>query len=312
MNAAIRVEGLTKKFGTFAAVSDVDMLIPENAVYGFLGPNGSGKTTAIRMMCGLLEPTAGDIEVLGMKVPDQTEEVRRQVGYMTQKFSMYGDLTIEQNLKFIGKIMGVTGKKLRIRVDELSEQFALSSFRKNLAGSLSGGQKRRLALAAATIHKPKLLLLDEPTSEVDPNTRRDFWDELFGMCEQGATILVTTHLMDEAERCHHLAIIDKGMKVADGTPQGLKDDLPAKIIEVTGSDLYGVKLQLASEKQVISTTQVGITLRVMLADSISDSMYWLSEKLSGFSGLKLEPTLPTIEDVFVMATIGKDEKGAGL
>ena len=309
MKYAIRVEGLTKKFGTFTAVSEVDMFIPENVVYGFLGPNGSGKTTAIRMMCGLLEPTAGEIEVLGMKVPGQTEEVRRQVGYMTQKFSMYADLTIEQNLKFIGKIMGVTGKKLRTRVDELSEQFALTEFRKNLAGSLSGGQKRRLALAAATIHKPKLLLLDEPTSEVDPNTRRDFWDELFGMCEQGATILVTTHLMDEAERCHHLAIIDKGVKVADGTPQGLKEDLQAQIIEVTGIDLYGVKKQLADHKQVISTTQVGITLRVMLADNVDDAMAWLSEKLAGFSGLNLKLTSPTIEDVFVMATIGRNSKG---
>ncbi len=198
------------------------MDIPENAVYGFLGPNGSGKTTAIRMMCGLLKPTAGQIEVLGMQIPTQTEAIRLQVGYMTQRFSMYGDLTVKQNLKFIGKIMGVTGSRLKQRLADLVEEYKLEPIFENFAGSLSGGQKRRIALAAATIHRPKLLLLDEPTSEVDPNTRRDFWDQLFLMCEQGTTILVTTHLMDEAERCHHLAVLNDGKKSQTGLRTRLK------------------------------------------------------------------------------------------
>ncbi len=309
MKAAITVKGLTKSFGDFTAVDQLSMSIPENIVYGFLGPNGSGKTTAIRMMCGLLDPTAGDIEVLGMKMPERAEKVRRQVGYMTQKFSMYGDLTVNQNLRFIGKIMGVTGKKLKTRLDELNSQFALKQFSHNLAGSLSGGQKRRLALAAATIHKPRLLLLDEPTSEVDPNTRRVFWDELFTMCQEGTTILVTTHLMDEAERCNHLAIIDQGIKVADGTPQGLKDDLPAKMIEVRGPDLPHIKSTLLGFKQVISTTQIGISLRVMLDEQVADARKWISAKLAGFPDLFVETALPTIEDVFVMATKEGNNKG---
>ncbi len=309
MKAAITVKGLTKSFGDFTAVDQLSMSIPENIVYGFLGPNGSGKTTAIRMMCGLLDPTTGDIEVLGMKMPEKAEKVRRQVGYMTQKFSMYGDLTVNQNLRFIGKIMGVTGTKLKTRLDELNSQFALEQFRHNLAGSLSGGQKRRLALAAATIHKPRLLLLDEPTSEVDPNTRRVFWDELFTMCQEGTTILVTTHLMDEAERCNHLAIIDQGVKVADGTPQGLKDDLPAQMIEVRGPDLPQIKSTLLGFKQVISITQIGISLRVMLDEQVADARQWLSAKLVGFPDLFVETALPTIEDVFVMATKEGNNKG---
>ena len=306
MNHVIQVSGLTKKFGQFTAVNDVNMSIPENVVYGFLGPNGSGKTTAIRMMCGLLEPTAGNIKVLGMKVPEQTEAVRKQVGYMTQKFSMYGDLSVRQNLDFIGKIMGVTGRKLKVRIDELCEQFSLNTFTNRLAGSLSGGQKRRLALAAATIHKPKLLLLDEPTSEVDPNTRRDFWDALFDMCQEGATILVTTHLMDEAERCHHLAIIDEGVKVADGTPHGLKEEIPARIIEVTGDSLTPVKDFLAERSEIISSTQVGLSLRVMIENDVLEPTAHLRSILPGAELLTIEEAQPTIEDVFVMATAGNN------
>lgn len=302
MSLAIQVEGLTKKFGEFIAVDNVDMTIPENVVYGFLGPNGSGKTTAIRMMCGLLQPSAGKIRVLGMRIPEQTEDIRLQVGYMTQRFSMYGDLTVEQNLQFIGKIMGVTGKKLKNRVQELKAQFNLSSFSKNLAGSLSGGQKRRLALAAATIHRPRLLLLDEPTSEVDPNTRRDFWDQLFAMCEAGSTVLVTTHLMDEAERCHSLAIINEGKKVADGSPATLKKELGAAIIEVSGPGLSRMKNSLEPLTPVISTTQVGMDLRVMVEPDLQDSLGWIQGQLSQFDGVQIRQSQPSIEDVFVMAT----------
>lgn len=302
MTIAIQVEGLTKKFGEFIAVDNVDMSIPENVVYGFLGPNGSGKTTAIRMMCGLLQPSAGKIRVLGMRIPEQTEAVRLQVGYMTQRFSMYGDLTVEQNLLFIGKIMGVTGRKLKNRVQELNTQFNLSSFSKNLAGSLSGGQKRRLALAAATIHHPRLLLLDEPTSEVDPNTRREFWDQLFGMCEAGSTVLVTTHLMDEAERCHSLAIINEGKKVADGSPETLKKELGAAIIEVSGPGLSTMKNCLEPLRPVISTTQVGVVLRVMVEPDLQDSLGWIQGQLSQFVGVHIRQSQPSIEDIFVMAT----------
>lgn len=302
MNLAIEVRGLTKTFGSFTAVNQVDMQIPEKMVYGFLGPNGSGKTTAIRMMCGLLQPTAGEITVLGMQIPARTESIRRQVGYMTQRFSMYGDLTVEQNLDFIGKIMGVTGSLLKRRKAEVAEQFDLAPFTSFLAGELSGGQKRRLALAAATIHQPSLLLLDEPTSEVDPNTRREFWDQLFTMCEHGATILVTTHLMDEAERCHHLAVINEGIKVADGSPASLKSELAAAIVEIKGPEPALVKARLHRLGPIISTTQVGMSLRVMVDPQLAAPRKWLARQLGSFAGVEIQRTTPSIEDVFVMAT----------
>lgn len=309
MNSAIEVRGLTKKFGQLTAVNSIDMSIPENVVYGFLGPNGSGKTTAIRMMCGLLTPTMGSIEVLGLRIPENTEKIRRQVGYMTQRFSMYGDLTVEQNLLFVGSIMGIRGQLLKERVGEQLDRFRLLSFGKTYAGLLSGGQKRRLAIAAATIHRPKLLLLDEPTSEVDPNTRREFWGQLFEMADGGTTILVTTHLMDEAERCHHLAIIDKGVKVADGSPAQLRKDLGASIVEVTGGSLTELKGLLQATPPVLATTQIGMTLRVMIADSIEQPEKWLAEMFSMVETYTTRVTEPTIEDVFVRAT--SNTEGAG-
>lgn len=302
MNTAIRVSGLTKTFGHFTAVDCVDMNIPKQTVYGFIGPNGSGKTTAIRMMCGLLKPTAGEIEVLGMKIPEQTEQIRRQVGYMTQKFSLYSDLSVRQNMQFMAKIMGVGGRERKKRMLHLLEKFKLTSFIDRRAGALSGGQKRRLALATAVIHQPKLLLLDEPTSEVDPNTRRDFWDELFVMCEAGTTILVTTHLMDEAERCHNLAIINEGRKVADGSPAQLKRALGGRLLSVEGPDVMTIRQLLTESPEVLAITQIGISLRVILAEGVGDGPAQLANRLSGIGDKKIETVTPSIEDVFVMMT----------
>ncbi|WP_028584581.1 ABC transporter ATP-binding protein [Desulfogranum mediterraneum] len=310
MEAVIRVRGLSKRFGDFTAVDQVDMSIPPHGVYGFLGPNGSGKTTAIRMMCGLLAPTAGEIEVLGMRIPEQTELIRRQVGYMTQKFSMYADLTILQNMEFMARIMGVRRAEQRGRIRELLQRFRLEPFSRRLAGALSGGQKRRLALAAAVIHQPRLLLLDEPTSEVDPNTRREFWDELFLMCESGTTVLVTTHLMDEAERCHHLAIINEGRKVADGSPEALKGQLGAGVFAIDGPQITAIRNHLEGVSQVLATTRIGLSLRVMLMPGVVDGLDWLREHLAGFTA-GIEPAGATIEDVFVMATRENGAKGAG-
>lgn len=301
MNPVIQVTGLTKKFGNFTAVDKVDMTIPKQQVYGFLGPNGSGKTTAIRMMCGLLQPTDGQIEVLGMKIPEETEQIRLQVGYMTQKFSMYGDLTVLQNMKFMARIMGVYGRNMNRRISDILERFKLDSFAKRTAGSLSGGQKRRLALAAAVIHEPKLLLLDEPTSEVDPNTRREFWDELFLMCEAGATILVTTHLMDEAERCHHLAILNEGKKVADGSPQELKTNLGAQIFVINGPDISAIREHLKRVPEVLASARSGLSLRVILKSDEARADSWLSEKLLNYEA-DINQVAPSIEDVFVMTT----------
>jgi ABC-2 type transport system ATP-binding protein len=307
MSTAIRVTGLTKKFGEFTAVDSVDMHIPKQTVYGFLGPNGSGKTTAIRMMCGLLQATGGTIEVLGMHIPRQTEQVRRQVGYMTQKFSLYGDLSIQQNMQFMARIMGVPGKKRQERIKELLHRFNLNEFSDRRAGALSGGQKRRLALATAVIHEPRLLLLDEPTSEVDPNTRREFWDELFTLCDSGTTILVTTHLMDEAERCHHLAIINEGKKVADGTPAALKKKLDSRLFSVEGPNITVIRDVLRDVPEVVAATQIGMSLRVIVGQAKRHGRDVLEAALADHDAATVEVP-PSIEDVFVMATLDKGKK----
>ncbi|MEP7261852.1 MAG: ABC transporter ATP-binding protein, partial [Usitatibacter sp.] len=200
---AIDVEGLTKRFGDKTAVDHFSMQVPKGAIYGFLGPNGSGKTTTIRMICGLLTPDEGHGIVLGLDIAKDAEKIKRQVGYMTQKFSLYEDLSIEENLDFVVRMYEVPDRKRRVAA--ALDDLGLTSRRKQLAGTLSGGWKQRLALAACLIHEPRLLLLDEPTAGVDPGARRDFWDHIHQLAHKGITVLVSTHYMDEAERCHALA-----------------------------------------------------------------------------------------------------------
>ena len=225
---AIRATGLSKRFGALLAVDGVDLRVPKAHVYGFLGPNGSGKSTTIRMLCGLLTPTAGDIEVLGLRIPEQAEALRRRIGYMTQKFSLYEDLSVRENLEFLADVQGVPRAERKRRVDALVDTYDFADRQKQLAGTLSGGQKQRLALAGAIVHRPELLFLDEPTSAVDPESRRDFWEKLFDLADAGTTILVSTHYMDEAERCHRIAILDVGRLVADGTPAELTHALAGR------------------------------------------------------------------------------------
>ncbi|HYM87429.1 MAG TPA: ABC transporter ATP-binding protein, partial [Pseudoxanthomonas sp.] len=175
----MRARGLSKRFGALLAVDSVDLTVPRSSVYGFLGPNGSGKSTTIRMLCGLLTPSAGEIEVLGLKIPEQAEELRKRIGYMTQKFSLYEDLTVRENLEFLATVQGLSKQRRRVRIEELLAAYNLADSARQLAGTMSGGQKQRLALAGATVHNPELLFLDEPTSAVDPESRRDFWEKLF-------------------------------------------------------------------------------------------------------------------------------------
>lgn len=216
--AVIRARGLTKRFGSLTAVDGLDLAVDRAEVFGFLGPNGCGKSTTIRMLCGLLLPSAGEIEVLGYRIPEDAEALKRRIGYMTQKFSLYEDLSVMENLDFLATVQGLDRRAARQRIEELLERYWLADRRKQLAGTLSGGQKQRLALAGAVLHKPDLLLLDEPTSAVDPQSRREFWDSLFELAEAGTTLLVSTHYMDEAERCTRLGILDAGRLVADGSP----------------------------------------------------------------------------------------------
>lgn len=299
----IETDGLTKNFGAFTAVDDLSLKIQENTVHGFLGPNGSGKTTAIRMMCGLLDPSAGTVNVLGMKVPEQAAEVRLHVGYMTQRFSMYQDLSCRQNLEFLCRIHGIKAAERKKRVDEVIEEFDLGEIRERLAGPLSGGQKRRLALAGAVLTRPKLLILDEPTSEVDPNTRRDMWESFFRIASEGTSILVTTHMMDEAERCHNLTVMSSGVKVADGTVQGLKESMQEAVILVSGPDVSSITVQLKQREEVVAVAQSGLQLRVIMRQGVLEPEALVRE-IAG-DAYNAERVGASIEDVFVAVTGGR-------
>ena len=206
----IQARNLTKRFGSKTAVDRLDLSVGRSEIYGFLGPNGSGQSTTIRMLCGLLTPTAGEVSVLGHRIPLEAERLKRQIGYMTQKFSLYEDLSAQENLEFLYAIHGLPGRERNRRIERLLSRDRLTDLRHQLAGTMSGGQRQRLALAAAVLHEPPLLLLDEPTSAVDPQSRRDFWAALFELADGGTTILVSTHYMDEAARCTRLAILDQG------------------------------------------------------------------------------------------------------
>ena len=307
---AIRARGLTKHFGSLVAVDHVDLTVPKAHVYGFLGPNGSGKSTTIRMLCGLLTPTAGEIEVLGLRVPEQAEALRRRIGYMTQRFSLFEDLSVRENLEFLAAVYGLSRADARTRVEELLGLYHFEDRQRQLAGTLSGGQKQRLALAGAVIHRPELLFLDEPTSAVDPESRRDFWEKLFELADAGTTLLVSTHYMDEAERCHRIAILDGGVLVADGAPGELAAELEGRSVEVHAVHPRRAQRLLSSLPGVLSVAQIGNSLRVLSAPG-RDSAQAVSEALRAAS-LQAEvlPSDANLEDVFVAATRGRDHGGA--
>ena len=301
---AIRARGLTKDFGNVVAVNNLDLDVPRSRIYGFLGPNGSGKSTSIRMLCGLLTPTKGDIEVLGLQVPKQAEELRTKVGYMTQKFSLFEDLTVSENLDFMANIYTMPRALRKTRVPEAVERYELGRLLRQRAGTLSGGQKQRLALAAATLHQPELLFLDEPTSAVDPENRRAFWEGLFDLIDEGTTILVSTHYMDEAERCHALAILDLGMLVAAGSPDELSDGIDATVLVVESPEPRKTSRFLDQQAFVHSTAQIGNTLRVMVDLDLQDPTT-VTRRVVEEAGLPLDrcsKVRPSLEDVFVAAT----------
>ena len=299
---AIRVRGLSKRFGALVAVDDVDLDIPRRHVYGFLGPNGSGKSTTIRMLCGLLTPTAGDIEVLGLRIPEQAEQLRTRIGYMTQKFSLFEDLTVRENLEFLAAVQDIPRVQARRRIDELVEQYHFQDRQKQLAGTMSGGQKQRLALAGAVIHQPELLFLDEPTSAVDPESRRDFWEKLFELADAGTTLLVSTHYMDEAERCHRIAILDSGRLVADGTPRELTSALAGRTLEVHAAQPRRAQQALVGLPGVLSVAQIGNSLRVLVAAD-GDARARIETALQQANlTAEVAVTPPNLEDVFTSAT----------
>jgi ABC-2 type transport system ATP-binding protein len=296
---AIETQGMTRAFAGVNAVENLQLAIPRGSIYGFLGPNGCGKSTSIRMLTGLLRPTSGDIRVLGETLPGAEEKLRRRIGYMTQKFSLYENLSVKENLEFVAQIYGLKRSEAKARLAELISLYDLKGQEKQMAGSMSGGQRQRLALAAATLHRPELLFLDEPTSAVDPENRREFWERLFDLCAQGTTILVSTHYMDEAERCHGLAILERGIKRADGSPQALMSAMGARVIEVSGEELRPLKQRLIAQAPVLSAAQIGSRLRVLVDEAIADPLSWMAGHVAGRS---LEEVRPSLEDVFVTCT----------
>ncbi|MEO8670236.1 MAG: ABC transporter ATP-binding protein [Tahibacter sp.] len=298
----MRARGLTRRFGKLVAVDHVDLTVQRAQVYGFLGPNGSGKSTTIRMLCGLLLPSEGDIDVLGLNIPRDAEKLKRRIGYMTQKFSLYEDLTVQENLEFLAAVHDIPRTPTRLRIEELLERYWLKDRRDQLAGTMSGGQKQRLALAGAVLHKPELLFLDEPTSAVDPQSRREFWDSLFELADAGTTILVSTHYMDEAERCHRLAILDEGRLVADGAPRDLCAQLPYSVWLIECAAPRKAQQRLQNVTGVIALAQIGAELRV-LAERGSVDAAGLQEQLST-AGIdaQVRQGAANLEDVFVAAT----------
>jgi len=300
---AIEVHELTRTFGSFTAVDHVSFDVAPGEIFGYLGPNGSGKSTTIRMLCGLLQPTSGSIQVLGLDAARQAEELRQRIGYMTQKFSLYEDLTVRENLEFLGEVRGLGGRQRRARVDELLERYYLTDRAKQLAGSMSGGQKQRLALSGAVLHKPELLILDEPTSAVDPQSRRDFWESLFSLCDEGTTILVSTHYMDEAERCHYLAILDRGVLAASGVPGDLVRDIDAHVLSVQTAEPRKASALLAPLDWVKSVAQLGNDLHVLTRKDVEDPVSAVRQALAdGGHNSEVGPARSSLEDLFVAAT----------
>ena len=261
----IDVTGLTKRFGDKTVVDHFDIRVPRGAIYGFLGPNGSGKTTTIRMLCGLLLPDAGEGTCLGFDVRRQAAEIKTEVGYMTQKFSLYEDLSIEENLDFVSRMYGVRDRKRRVR--KALEDLGLADRAGQLAGTLSGGWKQRLALAACLIHDPKLLLLDEPTAGVDPKARRDFWDEIRRLSKAGVTVLVSTHYMDEAVQCDFITYIAYGKKLIDGPSADIPTMVGLTTWRAEGPNLAALESRLADQPGVAQIARFGSTLHVSGTDA---------------------------------------------
>jgi ABC-2 type transport system ATP-binding protein len=299
---AISARQLTRKFGAKVAVDHIDLDVPSGRIYGFLGPNGSGKSTTLRMLCGMLLPSDGHAEVFGLSVVKDAEAIRRRLGYMPQRFSLWEDLTVDENLQFISELNGLKGD-VAGRIAEQRKTYDLEGLRTQRAGTMSGGQKQRLALAAATLHSPELLLLDEPTSAVDPQSRRDFWERLFQLADEGATILVSTHYMDEAERCHGLAILAEGRLVAEGSPRDLMAGVDADVYEIEGADGTDAPRLIRELPWVQGAAQLGLRLRVLVArgDAQAEQRLRALLKEHGIDA-QLTRTHASLEDVFVVAT----------
>jgi len=303
---AIDVSGLNKSFGAKHVVRDLSLQVPRGQIFGFLGPNGSGKTTSIRLICGLLTADSGSGTCLGYDVIHESAAIKREVGYMTQRFSLWEDLTIRENLDFVARMYGMADR--REVVGRELEKLGLAARQDQLAGSLSGGWKQRLALAACLLHRPRLLLLDEPTAGVDPKARRDFWDEIHGLAAQGITVLVSTHYMDEAERCHQLAYIAYGRLLVAGTAAQVIASQSLAGFTVTGSDLSAYAATLRGQPGIEQVTPFGATLHVTGHDRAA--LAATAARLAADSAYRWTPIEPGLEDVFIGLMQGTEDNFA--
>lgn len=308
---AVEIHDLVKTFGPFVAVDHVSLHVPKGEIFGFLGPNGAGKSTTIRMLCGLLTPTSGEASVIGFDVRTEPEEIRRNIGYMSQKFSLYDDLTVEQNIDFFTGMYGVPRARRQERKDYVLEMANLKERRDALTATLSGGWKQRLALGCAILHDPPVLFLDEPTSGVDPIARGAFWNLIHDLAETGHTVFVSTHYMDEAEYCHRLALMYRGKVIALGTPEELKQDLDGHgLLRLDTSAALDTMRALEGVAGVIESAVFGGGLHVVVEEA-NAAMQSIRQKLASenIEIRRLEPIKPSLEDVFV-ALIEAEERRA--
>jgi len=307
-DAAVVAENLVRRFGQFTAVNGVSFRVETGEIFGFLGPNGSGKTTVIKMLTGLLPLSGGSALVEGVDVRQDSETVRERIGYMSQNFSLYYDLTVEENLRFYGRIYGLDPERLKRRIDETVQLNGLGPYLKRLSAQLSGGWKQRLALGCAMLHQPKLLFLDEPTAGIDPVARRQLWDLLFELSGQGITFFVTTHYMDEAERCSHVAYIYYGKLIADGTPDSLRqlpDVQPHGTIRVEITMATDVTRALRLVRHIPafrSATIFGQSIHALADEHLNLDDLQRELRKEGINVTEIRPLAPSLEDVFVELT----------
>jgi ABC-2 type transport system ATP-binding protein len=304
---AVSIQDLVKRFGDFAAVDCISLEVKKGEVFGFLGPNGAGKSTTIRMLCGLLRPTSGRALVAGFDVARQPEAVRQNIGYMSQKFSLYNDLTVIENLRLFAGLYSVPAKQLQQRIDWALQMSDLKGKQKLITGTLPGGWKQRLALGCAVLHKPPIVFLDEPTSGVDPISRRQFWELIHSMAAEGVTVFVTTHYMEEAEYCNRLALIFRGKMVALGTPAELKREaMKGELLLVECEPLGRAVEVLQTADKVIDAAVFGNALHLVVEDAAAAAPR-LRETLAGqgIAVSRMEKIRPSLEDVFVSLTTGR-------
>ncbi|MGD8782426.1 MAG: ATP-binding cassette domain-containing protein [Ignavibacteria bacterium] len=299
---SIDVNNLTKTFGKFTAVDNISFNVKKGEVFGFLGANGAGKSTTIKMLCGILGPSDGDALVAGYSIAKEPDKVKQNIGYMSQRFSLYNDLTVEENINFFGGVYGLSGKILEERKKWVLETANLTNRKDLLTGSLPGGIKQRLALGTAVIHQPGLVFLDEPTSGVDPISRRNFWELINQLADEGITVLVTTHYLEEAEYCNNIILIDAGKLIAEGNSKELKSKyLPYDIYEIECSKIVDALELMEKQDFVIDTSIFGTSMHVIVNEKIKDKeqIKFFLEKEKSFEIKKIEKISPTLEDVFI-------------